>query len=233
VRGQITFFTIIVVAATTLAWRRERLELRGRAQQQRLVDAAEAERRRIERNIHDGAQQQLVAIGVKLGVATSLVSKDPGQAEALLRTLRAEVDDTLAGLRDMARGTYPPILADRGLAAAIAQQAAKAPMQVDVAADGVGRLPKDVETAAYFCCLEALQNAAKHAGTDRLSVRLWIVGRTLAFTVVDDGRGFDTAVMRRGVGTRSMVERIEALGGSLEIRSSVGHGTTIHRRVPL
>jgi signal transduction histidine kinase len=170
---------------------------------------------------------------VKLGVATSLVSKDPGQAEALLRTLRAEVDDTLAGLRDMARGTYPPILADRGLAAAIAQQAAKAPMQVDVAADGVGRLPKDVETAAYFCCLEALQNAAKHAGTDRLSVRLWIVGRTLAFTVVDDGRGFDTAVMRRGVGTRSMVERIEALGGSLEIRSSVGHGTTIHRRVPL
>ncbi len=230
--GQVAFFVIAVGSSALLAWRRERLEIDGRAQQQRLIDAAEGERRRIERNIHDGAQQQLVALSVKLGLAKTLVAKDPERAVSLLAELQAEAQEALEGLREMTRGSYPPVLADQGLGPALEAKAKLFPMPVSVACDGVGRLPKELETAAYFCCLEALQNAAKHARASHATVALRFVGRELSFTVIDDGAGFDPDAVRRGVGLRSINERLEALGGTLEVRSAPGAGTTILGRIP-
>ncbi|MEO8293242.1 MAG: sensor histidine kinase [Actinomycetota bacterium] len=231
--GQVVFFLLAVVSSGTLAWRRERLAVRGRATQQGLIDVAEAERKRIERNIHDGAQQQLVAISVKLGVAKVLVVKDPERAIAMLDDLQAEAQEALDGLRDMTRGTYPPVLADHGLGAALEARAKRAPMAVTVSAEGVGRPSREIETAVYYCCLEALQNAGKHARATRATISVRCVGGELAFTVIDDGVGFDMRTMRGGVGTRSMAERMAALGGNVEIRSAPGKGTTIAGRVPL
>jgi signal transduction histidine kinase len=231
--GQVVFFLFAVVSSVTLAWRRERLAVRGRATQKSMIDVAEAERRRIERNIHDGAQQQLVAISVKLGVAKVLVTKDPERAVALLDELQAESREALEGLRDMTRGTNPPVLADQGLGAALEAKARRATIPVTVSAEGVGRPPQEIETAVYYCCLEALQNAGKHARATRATISVRCSGGELAFTVIDDGVGFDVRTMRAGVGTRSMAERMAALGGSVEIRSVPGKGTTIIGRVPL
>ncbi len=230
--GQLGFFVVAVGSAGVLAARHERLERDGRERRQRLIDAAEHERRRIERNLHDGAQQQLVAISVKLGLAKGLVEKDPVRAAALLETLQDEAKETLESLREMTRGACPPALADGGLAIALTQHAAKAPVQVEVRAEHIGRFPLHVETAVYYCCLEALQNAAKHAGAARVVISLRRTGGELAFTVADDGAGFDPSTVRRGVGLRSLEERIEALGGSLEVRASPGEGAVIAGRVP-
>ena len=231
--GQIVYFLLVVVSSGVLARRHERLAIQGRAKQQSLIDVAEAERRRIERNIHDGAQQQLVAISVKLGLAKTLVTRDPGKALALLEVIQDEAQDALDGLRDMTRGTYPPVLADEGLGPALEQKAKKVSFPVKVVADGLGRFAKDIETAVYFCCLEALQNAAKYAQATRATVALRYVGRELSFTVIDDGNGFDPEIARRGVGLRSMEERMAALGGRFEIRSAPAAGTTIMGRIPV
>lgn len=230
--GQISFFVLAVGSSSVLAWRRERLEREGREGRRRLIDAAEQERRRIERNIHDGAQQQLVAISVKLGLALTLVEKDPVRAGALLETLRADAQEALEALREMTRGSCPPVLADAGLEAALTQKAASASVPVVVQADGLGRFPLYVETAVYFCCLEAVQNAAKHSRANGVTVSLRCSGSDLTFTVADDGAGFEPSVVRRGVGLRSLEERVEALGGTLVIRSSPGAGTTVTGRVP-
>jgi signal transduction histidine kinase len=230
---QAAFFAVVVGSSVVLAWRRERLEIEGRSQRQRLIDAAETERRRIERNIHDGAQQQLVAISVKLGLVKGFVEGDPSTAIALLEDLQAEAKDALESLREMARGTYPPVLADQGLGPALELKARKSPMPVNVSADGVGRHPKEIETAVYFCCLEALQNTSKYARASHATVALRRVGRELAFTVIDDGTGFEPDTVRRGVGLRSMGERMEALRGALEVRSAPGAGTMIVGRIPL
>ncbi len=230
--GQIVFFVAVVVSAGVLAWRRQRLEVEGRTQRRRLIDAAETERRRIERNLHDGAQQQIVAIGVKIGVAKVLVERDPAKAMRLLDDLQVEAREAVEVLRDMTRGTYPPVLADEGLVPALAHQARKVPIPVQVSGDAIGRFGKDLEAAVYFCCSEALQNAVKYARAARVAVSLRHVGAELGFTVTDDGCGFDPAVAKRGVGTTSMHERIRAVGGSLEIRSAPGRGTTVIGRVP-
>ena len=230
--GQVVFFVLVVASSGVLAWRRERLERDGRAERQRLIDAAEAERRRVERNIHDGAQQQLVAIRVKLGLARAMVTRDPAKAEAILAELQAETQDALDNLRDMTRGTYPPVLADDGLAAALEAKAHRLPFAVAVDADGVGRLPREIETAVYFCCLEALQNASKHAKPSWATVSVRHVGGELAFSVSDDGAGFNPETARKGVGVRSMAERVETLGGSFEMRSAPGAGTVIVARIP-
>lgn len=230
--GQVAFFALVVGSSAVLAWRRDRIEREGRAERRRLIDVAEAERRRIERDIHDGAQQQLVAISVKLGLARTFVSRDPARAETLLAELQGDAQDALDSLREMTRGTYPPVLADEGLAAAIRSKGRKAPVFVEVAADGVGRFPREIEAAVYFCCLEAIQNAAKYAGAGSVSVSLRCVGGELSFTVTDGGGGFDMDTAKRGVGLRSMTERIETLGGTLEIRSAPGAGTTVVGRVP-
>jgi signal transduction histidine kinase len=132
----------------------------------------------------------------------------------------------------MTRGTYPPVLADEGLVAAIEVKARRAPFDVAVEGNDIGRFPKEVETAVYYCCLEALQNASKYARASRATVSLRCVGGEISFTVADDGEGFDPRTAKRGVGLRSMTERLEALGGAIEVRSAPGGGTTVVGRLP-
>jgi signal transduction histidine kinase len=225
--GQIVFFLVVVGSSGVLALRRERLEVRGRARQQRLIDAAEAERRRIERNIHDGAQQQFVAISVKVGLARTLIERDPARAAAMLVEIQAESREALESLREMTRGTYPPILADEGLERALEAKARKAAVPVSVRANGIGRFSKEVETAVYYCCLEALQNVAKYARASQATIELRFVGGALSFTIEDDGVGFELGSAKRGIGLRSMEERVQALGGTLEVRAEPGAGTRV------
>jgi signal transduction histidine kinase len=204
-----------------------------RASRQRLVAAQDEERRRLERNLHDGAQQNLVALKVKLALAETLAASDPARAKALLSQLKGDTDEALETLRDLARGIYPPLLADKGLTAAIESQARKATVPVAVQADGVGRYPQDVEAAVYFCVLEALQNIQKYAGASRATVRIRADDGALSFEIEDDGRGFDATSMRRGAGLTNMADRLDALGGGVEIDSAPGQGTRLRGRLPL
>ena len=198
-----------------------------RASRQRLVTAQDVERRKIERNLHDGAQQHLVALSINLGLAGSLLDGDPAQAKEIVEQLKSDAAEALENLRDLARGIYPPLLADRGLAAALTSQATKAPVPTTVEAGVVGRYPMEVEAAIYFCVLEALQNVAKYAGANAAVVRLAEDNGRLTFAVTDDGAGFDAARAARGAGLTNMTDRLEALGGRLEVSSRPGSGTTI------
>jgi signal transduction histidine kinase len=179
-----------------------------RASRQRLVAAQDEARRRLERNLHDGAQQHMVALKVKLGLARALAKKDPARARELVGQLTADADEALQTLRDLARGIYPPLLADQGLAAALEAQARRATLPVAVEADGVGRYPREVEAAVYFCVLEALQNVQKYAGASRATIRLSDRGGRLAFEVEDDGGGFDPATTRRGLDLQPAAEGV-------------------------
>jgi signal transduction histidine kinase len=203
-----------------------------RASRQRLVAAQDRERRRIERNIHDGAQQQLVALAIKLSITESMIGTDTEGERALLAELRQDAAGAVEDLRDLARGIYPPLLAGEGLVTALAAQARKAPIPTSVTADGVRRYPQEVEAAVYFCVLEALQNVAKYAGATRAEVRLAASGHHLMFEVTDDGAGFDPQSRGYGTGLQGMADRLHAHGGSLQVRSSPGAGTTIAGRLP-
>ena len=203
-----------------------------RASRQRLVAAQDDERRRLERNLHDGAQQNLVAIKVKLGLAEMLAGKDAARARQLLAELKADTDTTLDTLRDLARGIYPPLLADKGLGAALEAQARKATVPVEVVADGLGRYPQEVEAAVYFCVLEALQNIQKYAEASRATVRLLGSNGTVTFEVEDDGRGFDPATARRGAGMTNMADRLDALGGGIELETKPGAGVRLRGTIP-
>jgi signal transduction histidine kinase len=198
----------------------------------RIVSAQDERARKLERNIHDGAQQQLVALAVKQRLAASLIGTEDDRARAMIEELQAETQAALDDLRDLARGIYPPLLADKGLAAALEAQARRSPVPVTVEADGVGRLGQDVEAAVYFCVLEALQNMTKYAGASSAIVRLTNGEGELAFEVIDDGRGFDPASSGYGTGLQGMVDRLSALGGGLDVRSAPGTGTTIAGRLP-
>ena len=204
-----------------------------RASRQRLVAAQDEERRRLERNLHDGAQQNLVALKVKLGLAEMFVDKDPARAKATLAELKADTDEALETLRDLARGIYPPLLADKGLYAALESQARKATIPVEVQADGIDRYPQDVEAAVYFCCLEALQNVQKYAKATRAIVHLAERDGDLIFEVEDDGKGFDPATAKRGSGMTNMADRLDALGGGVEVDSALGRGTQLRGHVPV
>jgi len=193
-----------------------------RVSRQRLVAAQDRERRQLERNLHDGAQQNLVAIRVKLGLAKMMRTRDPGKAQSLLISLEADTEEALATLQDLARGIYPPLLAERGLGAALLAQAAKATLPVTVDAQGIGRYPQEVEAAAYFCVLEALQNVQKYAGASNATVRLRQVDGQLQFEVADDGQGFDYATSASGSGLTNMADRVDALGGHLSVTSVPG-----------
>ena len=230
---QLAFAAVAVGASAVVTRRRGHLEIENLRSRRALVDAADAERRRIERNIHDGAQQQLVAIGVKAGLARTLVTRDPGKAIEIIDQVCADAQAALAGLRDMTRGAYPPILADEGLPAALAAKARSASLPVSLDVMDLGRLPRSIEIAVYFCCTEALQNAAKHAKASTIAIAVRPQVGALAFSVIDDGAGFDPATARRGVGMRSMAERVETLGGTLHVRSAPGAGTTIAATIPL
>jgi signal transduction histidine kinase len=204
-----------------------------RASRRRLVDAQDLERRKIERNLHDGAQQQLVALGVQLSLLERLAANvpDAGPLTSTIPQLQASLTDALDDLRDLARGIYPPLLADQGLAAALEAQARKAAVPTNVDADGVGRYDRGVEATVYFCTLEALQNVAKYADATTATVRLGATDGWLTFQVVDDGRGFDPDEAK-GSGIQGMADRLDAIGGSLEITSEPDAGTVVRGRIP-
>jgi signal transduction histidine kinase len=204
-----------------------------RASRQRLVAAQDDERRKLERNLHDGAQQHLVAIKVKLGLVEMLATRDPEKARATLVALKHDADEALETLRDLARGIYPPLLAEKGLTAALQSQARKATLPVHIHADGVGRYPQETEAALYFCTLEALQNVQKYASASTVAVRLRDEGKHLLVEVTDDGRGFDLTAVTRGAGLTNMEDRLDALGGTLQIESTPGVGTTLRATVPV
>jgi signal transduction histidine kinase len=203
-----------------------------RASRRRLVEAQDAERRKIERNLHDGAQQQLIALTIQLGLLEESAD-DPVAVRELAPAVRDGLRAALDDLRDLARGIYPPLLADQGLVPALQAQAGKASLPVEIEADGVGRYPQDAEAAVYFCALEALQNITKYAGASRATVGLSSSGGSLRFTVTDDGAGFDTASTRHGTGLQGMADRLAALGGALDVRSRPGHGTTVSGQLPV
>jgi signal transduction histidine kinase len=203
-----------------------------RASRQRLVTAQDEARRRLERNIHDGAQQDLVALAIKLRLAGMTV-EDLAEAKQVFGELHTDAAGALDNLRDLARGIYPPLLADLGLAAALGAQASKSALPVAVEAAGIGRFGQDTEAAVYFCCLEALQNTAKYAQATQARICLQAQNRTLRFTVSDDGTGYDTRHTPMGSGQRNMADRLAALGGRLEVRSAPSHGTTITAQLPV
>jgi signal transduction histidine kinase len=198
------------------------------ASRRRLVEAQDRERRRLERDIHDGAQQQLVALSVNLGLEAE-TSSDPEQV-ARLEALRVEAVSTLAMLRELARGLAPPVLESQGLEGALASLGRRAPISVDVDAK-VGRFRPEVETAVYYCCAEALQNVAKHASARHATISVHCTDGWLRFEVSDDGRGFRGAVSSGGSGLQNMRDRLGALGGELEVRTD-GPGSTVAGSLP-
>jgi signal transduction histidine kinase len=204
-----------------------------RTSRQRLVTAQDEERRKLERNLHDGAQQQLVALTVKLGLLERLVERDPSQAKEIAGQLQGDATDALEELRDLARGIYPPLLADKGLVAALESQARKSVVPVAIEAAGIGRYAREAEAAVYFSCLEALQNVAKYASASRAVIALADGDGRLRFTVTDDGVGFDRAASTFGTGLQGIADRLAALGGEVEVTSNPGAGTTVAGSLPV
>jgi len=205
-----------------------------RASRVRIVAAGDAERRRLERNLHDGAQQHLVALAVKLRLAKDAVVDDPADAEAMIDEVRGDLQNAIAELRALAHGIFPPLLMSGGLAEALPAAATRAALNTDTDI-AVGRHNQEVEAAIYFCCMEALQNAGKHAGEHATAlVKIWEVSEALHWQVADDGVGFDPdASGDAGHGFLNMRDRMGAFGGSIDVVSSVGAGTTIHGTIPL
>lgn len=203
-----------------------------RESRRRIVASGDAERRRLERNIHDGAQQHLVALAVQIKLARTVSAKDPAKARPLLEGLVANTEETLRTLRDLARGIYPPLLEAEGLPAALEAAAARGAVPTDVRADGLPRFPAEVEAAAYFCCLEALQNAAKYAEASRVVIALAEEEEELVFSVTDDGKGFDPAAAPSGSGLQNMADRLRMLDGTVDVDSAVGKGTRVRGLIP-
>ena len=199
----------------------------------RIVASGDAERRRIERNLHDGAQQHLVALAVNLRLARDIIVDDPDAGLEMLDELAGEVQETIQELRQLAHGIYPPLLVDSGLVEALRAAANRNPLPVDVLVDGIGRYPSETEAAVYFCCLEALQNAAKHAPDARVDLHLWEESGGLLFTVTDDGPGFDPETAQRGHGYVNMADRLGAIGGTVRWESEIGRGSVVRGSVPL
>ncbi len=217
---------------------RRLLELSARAEElrasrERLVETQDAARRRLERDIHDGAQQHLVALAVNLRLAETLAAKSAERATQVLTAQAAAARAATDTLVELSRGIYPRRLGGDGIGPALLAAAATSPVPVTVADAGLGRHPREVEAAVYFCCLEAVQNAVKHAGATRVHVALVIEGTVLAFTVTDDGAGFDPRVAAAVGGLANMSDRVDSLGGSLDWAAAPGGGTRVSGRVPL
>ena len=204
-----------------------------RASRARIVAASDESRRQVERDLHDGAQQYLVLLELKLGLLSKAAADDP-EMSALAAEIREDLSRALAELRDLAHGIFPAVLETDGLQDALRAAAERSPLAVTVDADGVGRCRPDVEAAVYFCCLEALQNASKHAGAGAsVDVRLARVDGHLRFEVADDGDGYDATAIGQSAGLQNMADRIGALGGELHISSEPGAGTTVSGSVPV
>ena len=205
-----------------------------RASRQRIAEAAQRERSRLERDLHDGAQQRLTAVRVKLGVALERLATDPADAAELLDRLSTELGDAISQLRNFARGIYPPLLESDGLVAALSAAATQGALPTTIEATAMGRLPRAIEAPIYFCCLEAMQNAAKHAGPEaHVRVVLSQDAEGVDFSVQDDGRGFDPSAVRNPSGLVHIRDRVESIGGTAWIVSQAGLGCTVACRVPL
>jgi signal transduction histidine kinase len=204
-----------------------------RESRRRIVAAQDERARALERNIHDGAQQQLVALTVKLRLAEQLAERDPAGMRELLRALQVQATDALEDLRDLARGIYPPLLADQGLGAALRAQARKSLVPVAFEIGGIGRYSQQIESAVYFSCLEALQNVAKYAEASEVRITLTQNDGRLSLEITDDGVGFDPAATTYGTGLQGIADRLDALGGTFGVVSSVGVGTVLNGSVPV
>lgn len=205
-----------------------------RASRVRIVAAGDAERRKLERNLHDGAQQHLVALAVKLRLAKDSVVDDPADAEAMIDEIRGNLREAITELRSLAHGIFPPLLMSGGLGEALPAAAARAalPTATDIT---VGRHTQEVEAAVYFCCMEAMQNSGKHAGDGASAlVRVWEDADALRWEVTDDGPGFDPIdIAGEGHGFVNMRDRMGSFGGTLEVVSAAGAGTTVRGHIPL
>jgi signal transduction histidine kinase len=198
-----------------------------RASRKRLVAVAAAERRKIERDLHDSAQQMLIAIRIQMELTRGQVESGSALDRRLGR-IGDDLDRALDELRSVAHGIYPPLLAEEGLADALTEAARRAPVPVELELEDVGRLPEEIETAVYYCCLEALQNAAKHGGPDvAVTMRLWWESHLLRFSVSDDGLGFVPGEHPEPTGLTNMLDRLGAIGGRISIRSAPGRGTDV------
>jgi signal transduction histidine kinase len=216
----------------------DELKVRNEELQQsraRIVAAGDAERRRLERNLHDGAQQHLVALAVKLRLARDAVEDDPQDAQAMIDELKGDVQEAIEELRSLAHGIFPPLLVSDGLGGALRAAATRAALPTTVEVDGIARYGAEREAAVYFCVLEALQNAGKHAGAAATAaVRVWEGDGSLRFAVTDDGVGISAGEgAATGHGFVNMADRLGAFGGTLDVRSIPGQGTTVAGTLPL
>jgi signal transduction histidine kinase len=205
-----------------------------RISRERLVDAHDAERRRLERDIHDGAQQHLVALAVNLRLAQSLAATSPERAAQVLREQSEAARETIATLTQLSRGIYPRLLDEEGLVPALQAAAVTSAVDVRVDAPDLPRLPRPVEAAMYFCCLEALQNAAKHADARAVTVAFDLPDAgMLRMRVTDDGRGFDPETSEPGAGLANMRDRMDAVGGRVTVTGVPGSGTVVTALAPI
>jgi signal transduction histidine kinase len=204
------------------------------ASRTRIVETADAERQRIEHSLHDGAQQHLVGMRLRLELAAELIQRDPERGILMLADIGQQMDEALEEVRNLAKGVYPPLLPEHGLGEAIRSVNRRSPWPASLDVAGIGRYPEDIEAAVYFCCLEALQNITKHAGPAVSgAIRLWEDGDRLNFEVSDEGAGFSRGGLDPGQGLINMSDRMAAAGGTVSVRSRRGQGTTVRGSVPI
>jgi signal transduction histidine kinase len=218
-----------------LILRNVRLLAELRASRQRIVAAQDEERRRLERDIHDAAQQQLVALAVKAGLARNLLDRDTQKTARILDEIKIETHEIVETVRELARGVFPPVLAEKGIVSALRSDVTKMGINAKLETDSLGdaRFNPQSEAAVYFCIREALQNASKHAPDTPITISFSFKNGSLEFSVRDQGPGFDVKTVKAGSGLQNMLDRIEAIGGSLSFDSAPGRGTTVKGRVPI
>jgi signal transduction histidine kinase len=222
----------LVIAA--LVAERARLEDGVRGSRARLVAASDVARRHLERDLHDGAQQGIIGLRLKLVLAADAIDEDPAEGKRLVQTIARQMDDVVESVRSIAGGVYSTLLHENGITDALKSTAFRATVPVSVHAERIERYAETIECAVYFCCLEALQNVTKHAGVDaHATISLRQAHRAVLFEVVDSGVGFDSRTVRAGDGLANMRDRVEAVGGALSVTSKPGTGTTVRGRVPI
>jgi signal transduction histidine kinase len=225
--GVASFSTLCLAAVVT---EREKFAERLWASRARLVEAADTERRRLERDLHDGAQQRVTALMVRLRLAAERVREEPARADAVFEATEHELEMVIDELRELARGRCPPMLAQQGLAAAITAIAQNSPVPIKVVELPAARLSERAETTAYYVLAEAVTNAQKHALASSIRLRARIAHGALQVEIVDDGVG--GAAEAKGSGLQGLRDRVEAVGGTFEVDTIVGHGTRVAARIP-